>query len=100
MPPKTPADLAGLWQVLAANCSGLEISWTDGAGDWFSRVNAQDANWQTVPFDETNPAQGEYQSAGRYRILWTRHDQNVWPRALRIRFTLDSAPYEVVYALP
>jgi len=92
--PSVPADslseIRMLWQVLADRCTNLTISWTDGTTDgsknlqWYNKDNAK-TSWsgKTIADNTT-----EYSSSGRYRALWTNHNQSNWPKAIKINFTL------------
>ena len=97
-------DLAGiedLWQVLAAGCSDLSITWTNGQIDqatgnllWFG-VDRSDSAMPVKlasTLDETYANTVEdtnYNSGDSYRALWTHRDQTNWPRAIKIRFRLN-----------
>jgi len=77
-----------LWQCLTTDCNTLSITWTDGQVD----PATNETGWYGVY------AKGDqYVAYGRdpqetqgatYKAFWTRHDQNNWPKAIRIRFTL------------
>ncbi|MBS3734409.1 MAG: hypothetical protein KGY99_05725 [Phycisphaerae bacterium] len=64
VPPTNLSQLGEVWQVLSAWCTELEIAWTDGS------VVGTALQWQTTS------------------ELWTHHDQNDWPMAIRFRFRL------------
>ncbi|MFW6146747.1 MAG: PulJ/GspJ family protein [Planctomycetota bacterium] len=67
VPPTNLGEIGQLWQVLSAWCTELEIAWTDGpAGGGGGGV----LDWNEDA------------------ALWTHHDQNAWPVAIRIRFRL------------
>ena len=105
VPPATLNDMKLLWKYLHANCSALGITWTDGELDsgknvkWYGLeyelddgnvkvvVNEKDEDWNTK-----NPMTGNPEfngGSGRYRALWTHHDQINWPKALKIRFRVS-----------
>lgn len=62
-PPKTLAQLTGMWQVLADNCTALEIHYHSAGGGWTSPTETQ---------------------------TWKRHDQINWPDAVRFKLTISS----------
>jgi len=96
-PGRNVEDINQLWQVLAKDCSGLSIMWTDGRlvtdtsgtkslawygidGDLFQRSAETSIDGPTLPGNQ-----------GGYRALWTHHNQNNWPKAIKIRFHLKDA---------
>ena len=89
-------DVNLLWQVAASNITSLSIMWSDGtksasgAGGWYGRSNPKDSAWaaKNSTMLDGNPAIIEYSEGGNYRALWTLHNQNLWPRAIKIRFTV------------
>jgi len=113
-------DVNALWQVLADNCEWISIMWTDGTTGlnglvWYgvdydqhsgSYVRRQkDENWSTVdaPTWAADADIVEFNGdpglgTPLYRALWTHHNQNNWPRALKIKFKLEDHdnPYEVI----
>jgi len=120
MPSDTLTGVDALWQVLADNCEWISIMWTDGTTGLYGLVwygvdydqdldayvrNAKDTNWNTkdaatwaadvdrIEFDG-DPGFG----TPLYRAAWTHHNQNNWPRALKIEFKLEDhdSPYEVI----
>jgi len=60
-PPETLVHLKGMWQVLADNCTALEIAYWSAGGSWTSDPQT-----------------------------WTRHDQTNWPDAVRFKLTIGS----------
>jgi len=55
--------------------------------------------WKGVAFDPNLLTQIEFNAgANVYRALWTHHNQNNWPKAIRIRFKLveQDGPYELI----
>jgi len=100
LPCHTPTQAGNLWQVLADRCEWVSVTWTDGPPldangllRWYGvdytggySVTAKDGNWTT-----NNAANVEFNvglGPNIYRALWTHHNQNNWPRALRIRYRL------------
>ncbi len=110
---------SGLWQVLAVDCEGLSITWTDGLDnngdgqmDWYGIINQYD-DTQTPPNDsvyveEPGRAGWNVQAANNtleefdwtypasvavpgplYRALWIRDDPVNWPRAIKISFVIN-----------
>jgi len=61
VPPSSAGDLNNTWQVLAPNCTNLQVAWMDASGAW--------------------------QNSGSVTV--THHDQRAWPRAIRLRFNID-----------
>jgi type II secretory pathway pseudopilin PulG len=107
MPPTDTEGVRNTWQILAGSCSDLEIAWTDGTlagGDlrWFDAQHPRDAAWKS----KSDKALTEFAaSGGDYRAFWTHHNQEAWPKAVRVRFTLSDphlpdeirgATYEVI----
>lgn len=104
VPPDTIGDINLLWQVGAPYVTNLSIMWTDGTADadgntnWYGRdslgnLNAKDLGWTGRSADTIDNAANwpnpEYDGGGgAYRVLWTVHNQNYWPRAIKVRFTL------------
>jgi len=91
LPPTEIGHIEELWQVLAPDCSNLSITWTDGTAQ-----DSNSLNWYGVDHQDTrrgpiircgNPAIETDVGAG-YRALWTHHDQTIWPKAIKIRFTI------------
>ncbi len=114
IPPTDIGQVQALWQVLSIDCRALSIMWTDGTTgasglNWYGidytmddngtpddytddnpnySVTEQGTDWSAgTPF-ATNPTQIEFDAAGAYRALWTHHNQNNWPLAIKIRFEL------------
>lgn len=76
-------DVNVLWQVVATHCEDLEILWTNGdlnattnALEWYGDSNRLGQE----PEDIASP---------NYFALWTHHDQNNWPKAIKISFKLN-----------
>ena len=112
IPPQNLTDVGALWQVLADQCQALSIMWTDGTSD------ATGLNWYGVDYDTLTDTyeiaasvagwEGRIESDGEiefsegvaYRALWTHHNQNLWPKAIKIRFMLleddQQNEYEVI----
>jgi len=113
-------DVNALWQVLADGCDWISILWTDGDTDteglkWYGIDYNQDSEayeavsvgstgdeWVNVSFDSASVTQIEYDAGtggdDLYRALWTHHNQNNWPRAIKIAFKLTDhdSPYELI----
>lgn len=108
-PSNNAADISALWQVAATGITRLSIQWTDGTTSggnlkWFGPEFdgtvvplAQNSAWNTPSRaadkldDAANFSFPEYHDgSNRYRAIWTHHNQNNWPKAIRIRFTLMS----------
>jgi len=123
IPPRDLSEVNALWQVLADKCQWLSIMWTDGtdtggALNWYGidRVvtndqgtpDPEDDVWEYQVRAQSGSAWEDLDIAHEtiefdaddndtYRALWTHHDQNNWPKAIRIRFKLPGqAPYEVI----
>ncbi len=122
VPPVTIGDVNALWQVLADKCEWMSITWTDGSKPTGGNLNwdgveyvagagyaptGKDPAWRDKAFDPNDPTQIEFavsKGAGRgYRALWTKENQNNWPKLIKIRFELTPAPgddkgneYEVI----
>ena len=106
------AAYSRLWQVLAIDCEGLSIMWTDGSDtnadgqmDWYGIIHRFD-NTLTPPSVYEVEAQAplliwrgrgasqtdfEFNWAlpgpAAYRTIWFRRDQN-WPSAIKISFVI------------
>lgn len=117
IPPQQLSDIDTLWQCLAVRCSELSIMWTDGepkAGEnnvpWYGLAHdgtstqvlaKDDLGWagndpndvQIIEYDSDPDPAPENKL---YRALWTHHNQNNWPAAIKIRFTItdDALPEE------
>ena len=105
--PAAMGEVADLWQCLTRNCKDFSVTWTDGDDDKDLSVN--DLGWYGIQREGTKyykvkdlndpPSFPEFVTAGddRYYAVWTRHYQNTWPKAIRIRFVLtdDSVPEEL-----
>ncbi len=66
-------------------------------GRGFAPTYAPDpTSWINQPFDESDLSQIEFDvgpgGTDVYRALWTQHNQNNWPKAIRIRFRLSGNP--------
>ena len=94
----TPDEADNLWPVLADRCEWVSVTWTDGQLDangllrWYGvdyDAGQYVVKWRNTPPDPTN-VEFDVSGVGAnvYRALWTHHDQNNWPRALRIRYRL------------
>ena len=116
IPPTDIGQVQALWQVLSIDCRALSIMWTDGTTgasglNWYGidytmdqpgpdgilgnaddkpsyNVTEQGTGWAGTPFAPATPTQIEFDAAGAYRALWTHHNQNNWPLAIKIRFEL------------
>jgi type II secretory pathway pseudopilin PulG len=106
--PETLSGLNDAWQFLTDEIVNLNIMWTDGTRDlatnelyWYgisSSENADNANSKDSATDEPSdewdglvfaPGVAEFDAGGGdYRALWTRHDQNNWPTAIKIKFKI------------
>ena len=117
--PPGMSDVQNLWQCLTTACSQLSIMWTDGTPsgpppddylNWYgiywneatSEYEAtgwEEPDWRSraLTTDELEFNVGPPPPEEAYRALWTRHNQNNWPKAIRIRFVLtdDSVPEEL-----
>ncbi len=101
---------AGLWQVLAVDCEGLSIMWTDGSDgngdghmDWYGIVSQYNSAamppayeyvietpraWATRNATSGSPEfDGAPTSPAFYRALWSR-DRAIWPSAVKISFVI------------
>jgi len=112
IPAGTIDEVNGLWQVLADNCQSLSIMWTDGSSfggglQWYGvmyedgicQIVEQNANWPFDQFDPDDTSQIEFNAlfggGNAYRALWTHHNQNNWPVAIKIGFSLKwPDPYD------
>lgn len=90
IPPNDMTDIQELWQCLAPEAANLSIRLT------FGKTITGEKNLDWIDVSDI--------TYGRERI-WTHHDQNGWPVALKIRFTLtdetlpedlQNKPYEVI----
>jgi type II secretory pathway pseudopilin PulG len=113
VPPKNGNDISQLWQVLVTECSKLSITWTDGVAEsvtakgppavsmgydlrWFGidkdlpPVTAYDRTkgprWANLA--DTEVSDTKYSGQFSYFALFTHENQKVWPRAVKIRFTI------------
>lgn len=113
IPPITPGDVTNLWQALANNVSDISISWTDGTvtngmPNWYGTMQSSgiaagqnetsgglDASntWQTRATPTTGNNYIQYSTTGAaggfYRALFTHDDQAKWPKAIKVRFSLN-----------
>ncbi|HDY64960.1 MAG TPA: hypothetical protein ENH84_01850 [Phycisphaerae bacterium] len=110
-PPYSLTALADTWMILSTEINSLSIMWTKGTKDssgnliWYGIDFAPPANQPTKARCEdpdAPPAEQydyttkdithnllEFNEAGYgYRALWTRHDQNNWPTAIKIKFKI------------
>ncbi len=125
--PVNLSELQELWKFLAGRCENLSIMWTDGTrngsneiqwyglqsgggvrqktGGWGGR-EASDTDGDGLPYTEFNANPGGDRV---YRALWSHHNPNDWPQAIRLRFTLsdpsddedeDPTWYEFVAPVP
>ncbi|MCK4601467.1 MAG: hypothetical protein KAU28_03310, partial [Phycisphaerae bacterium] len=109
VPPDTLVQINVLWKYLAERCTKLSIMWTDGKDnngdgslDWFGvdyvdedtgyEAKGQDSitklpsdEWKGKTIDNNT---AEFSKGVLYRALWTNDNQNNWPRAIKIGFTL------------
>ena len=109
VPPKNGSDLGQLWQALVTDCSDLTITWTDGVSEavvcngasmkndlrWFGidrKVAATITPALTQPrwsgIADTEETDTKYSGTFSYYALFTHDNQKVWPRAVKIRFTI------------
>ena len=87
----TLADITDTnWKTLCTNAKKLTIEWTtgktDGSGnlEWYS--NGSPANDPTVERLLDLDSDGTPET---YQAVWTTANQNSWPKAFRIRITID-----------
>ena len=118
VPPKNGNDISQLWQVLVTECSKLSVTWTDGVAvpvtskgppsvtmgyglRWFGIDHDAPPVTQSLPAgpgDRTKPwwsniadteeTDTKYSGQFSYFALFTHENQKVWPRAVKIRFTI------------
>jgi len=110
-------NIEALWQCLTDDCTGLSIMWTDGLGDpddpnalgWYGLQERPDGSTYRSKegVTPTNNYDGHMEfltgnGDSKYRVLCTRHWVDgplpddpanttgvpIWPKAIRIRFTL------------
>jgi len=62
-PPRTMNHVESLWALLASGCSSMQIAWT-------AAEPGENITWQTA------------------NRVWTHHDPDAWPTAIRIRLEL------------
>ncbi len=91
------SEINELWQALSIECTTLEIVWTDGTiNDAGTPADLSDdyVNWFGIGNVIGDAAIEE--AASPYQALWTHHNQNNWPKAIKIRFTIrdDALPEE------
>ncbi len=96
VPPVNLNDMGELWKYLAENCSNLTIMWTDGTLDgangplkWYGAGSPKGPVGADV---NAKDGDGDYYiefNDGGYRALWSQHNQNDWPKAIKISFTLN-----------
>ncbi len=103
VPPENLSDIANLWQVLSSESDKISIMWTDGTTDAGGNLN-----WYGIDYDNAadinidRPKDGDWTTRditsgeiefdnNGYRALWTRHNQNNWPKAIKIKFELNGA---------
>jgi type II secretory pathway pseudopilin PulG len=96
VPPESLDDIDELWQVLAAGCSDLSITWTDGTVEE-GGPDQYDLHWYGVdrdggnvvikrdpgPQDPNGPPDGF-----DYFKHWDHTNQAEWPKAIKIRFRI------------
>ncbi len=117
IPPTTLAQVDALWQCLPDGCQSISIMWTDGTLtggnlNWYGinadgTVTPKDGGWVGRDITTVLPDQIEFSEDGGYRALWTQHNKNNWPKAIKIRLTLSSdldlpagmRDYEIICAL-
>ncbi len=108
-PPETIAEITDAWQILSAEIISLGIMWTDGTKDPVSNElywYGVDSNYNAGSKDSISGAPSDEWTGltiandvaefdaelsagnGDYRALWTRHDQNNWPTAVKIKFRI------------
>lgn len=110
-PPQQLSDVAKCWQILSAEINSLGIQWTDGSIhstnetlNWFgidsdsdaqyrdpATGNPAESGWKSYDIGDNVP---EYQSTYGYRALWTHHNQNNWPKAIRVKFTIYDEEFQ------
>ncbi len=95
VPIDSMSDLNEIWQVLAPNCIELSIHWTDGT------AGSNGLKWWGVEYSRSKDGkkwEDEVKASGKsqievdespYLALWTKEDQTLWPKAIRIRFKLQ-----------
>jgi prepilin-type N-terminal cleavage/methylation domain-containing protein len=100
-PPDTYNQISNFaWQILSPEVNSLDVAWTDGTNtgptnydlNWYgiftsggSNVRPKDTAWNGKDITTITNDQYEFNDGG-YRALWTHHNQNNWPKALRIKF--------------
>ena len=111
VPPVEPNDLNALWQVLSAEVNGVSIMWADGTKDgsnllWYgvgfkdytTSEGLRDVVWkggltqENASFDPSDYSQIEFNvnttTPSRYRAFWTFHNQNNWPKAIKVSYRI------------
>ena len=110
VPANSPKGLQRLWQSLSSHCVALGVLWTDGqvqddqlqwygidyvmnAGQPKYIRRAADSGW-TGQMTMTSLGASEFNvgsaSAPQYMAMWTHHNPENWPKAIKLRFTLLS----------
>jgi len=65
VPPETVTNISALWQMLATNCSSLQIQ--------YATVSGTTITWSNTA------------------TTWTFHDQTNWPDAIKVRFRITDS---------
>jgi len=96
-PPTNLTDIESMWQILSTQNASVDIMWTDGTTsggnlnwygiNWDGNYNV---NWKNEPsskddFDSTEIKVSTSSQWG-YRALWSHHNQEEWPKAIKISF--------------
>ncbi len=94
IPAQTLTEINALWQCLINNSNSLQITWSNGDQDasqniiWYGKdIPNGDINIENLP---PKP----------YRALWSNHNQNNWPKMIKIKFEHKDVIQEVIAFLP
>ncbi|MBN1942401.1 MAG: prepilin-type N-terminal cleavage/methylation domain-containing protein [Phycisphaerae bacterium] len=113
-PPATLIDVTNSWKILTSEIVYLGIQWTDGTVsggniNWFGVSSSYSADSKhtvtglpSKQWSQDSPYKDgyadnllEFKEIGHgYRALWTHHNQNNWPTAIRVRFTIYDPEFE------
>lgn len=107
LPPQKLSHTNDLWKVLTENTHSIGIMWGDvdanGNLNWFGVNSDYEVKNKDAYVGKTiTDAVLEYKEIDYgYRALWTHHNQNNWPKAIKIRFRLKNTDedYEVIVAI-
>jgi prepilin-type N-terminal cleavage/methylation domain-containing protein len=115
--PSVPADLAEMretWPILATDCpvENFDVHWlhhdvTDD--EWYGFEGTEDPvshdSWTGTTLGVVTPTQSDATDevearhpvgANNYVAMWSHHNRENWPRAVRLRFTLGGEPFEII----